>query len=205
VNEAISNNTAEIFRPSDTLYQIAGEDYVEMAFRYARAADPAAKLFYNDYRFSNPVKRQKIYDMLVRLLNKGTPIDGVGFQSHYIPDEITESYLQETIDMFASLGLKIQITELDVSVYDYRTPGSPDMNPADDQYTAAREAKQTATYDMLFKVYRRNKDKITGISFWGAADSRNNFRTNEIGKMDYPFLFDEFYKPKKAFYKAVSF
>lgn len=205
VNEAISNNASEIYRPIDTLYTIAGEDYVEMAFRYARAAAPNAKLFYNDYRFSNPVKRQKIYDMLNRLLAKGTPIDGVGMQSHYIPNEITETYLQETIDMFAGLGLKIQVTELDVSVYDYRTPGSPDLNPADDQYTAAREAIQTATYDMLFKVYRRNKGKITGVTFWGAADSRDNFRTNDIGKMDYPFLFDEYLKPKKAFNKVISF
>jgi endo-1,4-beta-xylanase len=205
VNEAISNNASEVYRPADTLYSIAGEDYVEMAFRYANAADPAAKLFYNDYRFSNPVKRQKIYEMLSRLKAKGTPIHGVGMQSHYIPDEITETYLQETIDMFSGLGLEVQITELDVSVYDHRTPGNPDLNPLDDQYTTARETKQTATYDMLFRVYRRNKNKITGITFWGAADSRSNFRTNDIGKMDYPFLFDEFLKPKQSYQKVTTF
>jgi endo-1,4-beta-xylanase len=55
-------------------------------------------------------------------------------------------------------------------------------------------------YDMLFKVYRRNKDKITGETFWGTADSRSNFRTKRLGKMDYPFLFDEQLQPKKVFY-----
>lgn len=207
VNEAISNNADpnEILRPDDILNQIAGEDYIEMAFRYARVTDPNAKLFYNDYRFSDPIKRKKIFDLIKRLKDKGTPIDGVGMQSHYIPNEITESYLQETIDMFSSLGLEIQVTELDVSVYDYRSVNSSDMNPLDDVYTTQREQIQTNTYEMLFRVYRKNKTKITGITFWGYADSRDNFRTNNIGKMDYPFLFDEFLKPKKSYYKAILF
>jgi len=207
VNEAIVNNddTTIIYRATtDTLYMIAGEDYIEMAFRYAYAANNQVKLFYNDYRFSNPIKRKKIYKMLKRLIEKGVPIDGVGMQEHLIPDEMTEAYLQETIDMFAGLGLKIQITELDLSVYDYRTPGSPDLNIADSAYTSTREAKQNAFYEMLFRTYRRNKNNITGITFWGVRDSHDNFRTNDIGKMDYPFLFDEQYKNKSAFYKVVK-
>ncbi len=205
VNEAISNNPREIFRPEDSLNMIAGEEYVEMAFRYARKADPEAQLFYNDYRFADPVKRQKIYELIRNLKAKGTPIDGVGMQSHYTPGEITAAYLQETIDMFAGLGVKVQVTELDVSVYDIRNRKLMEAQKNDDVYTPARQAEQQAMYSMLFEVYRKNHDKITGVTFWGTSDMRKNYRTNKIKKMDYPFLFDENMQPKKAFYSIINF
>jgi len=205
VNEAISDSPKEVYRPKDSLYAIAGEDYVEMAFRFAREADPGAKLFYNDYRFSDPIKRKKIYDLLKRLLEKGTPIDGVGMQSHYTPGEVTREYLQETIDMFSGLGLKIQVTELDVSVYNYRDKKSMDADKTDEKYTPERAARQEAMYRMLFEVYRANKEKISGVTFWGTSDMRNNFRQNRIGKMDYPFVFDENMEPKKVYYTITQF
>jgi endo-1,4-beta-xylanase len=205
VNEAISDKADEIFRENDTLNIIAGEAYIEMAFRFAREADPKAQLYYNDYRFSNPVKRKKIYDLLKRLKERGTPIDGVGLQSHYTPNEVTEAYLQETFDMFSNLGLKIQITELDVSVYNYRDKNHPDAAINDDAYTDARKQAQEDFYKMLFSVYRKNKDKITAVTFWGSSDARKNYRTNRIGKMDYPFLFDENRMPKQVFFAVTRF
>jgi endo-1,4-beta-xylanase len=207
VNESISENSQSdsIFRPSDPLFQILGEEYVAQAFIMARAVDPKAQLYYNDFRFSDPVKRKKIYDLLKRLLDRGVPIDGVGFQTHLIPDEETEAYLQESIDMFSKLGLKIQITELDVSVYKFRDPKHPDANKADDAYTDARKQKQADMFDMVMRVCRRNVGKVTGVTFWGTSDARRNYRTIRIGKMDYPFLFDEFMKPKPMFYKIVDF
>jgi len=205
VNEAVSDNRDEYFRPRDSLFLIAGEEYVERAFRYAREADPDALLFYNDYRFSNPVKRKKIYELLKRLKEKGVPVDGVGLQSHYVPGEISEAYLQETIDMFSGLGLKIQVTELDVSVYNYRVNNGNKKAPEDDSYSAQRQRQQAETYEMLFKVYRRNRGKITGVTFWGSSDRRDNYRTRKIGKMDYPFLFDESLKPKPVFYKIINY
>lgn len=205
VNEAISDNPKEIFREKDTLFAIAGEEYVEMAFRMAREADPNAQLFYNDYRFSDPVKRKKIFDLLKRLKEKGVPIDGVGMQSHYVPNEVTREYLQETIDMFAGIGLKVQVTELDVSVYNYRDKKSTDADKNDDKYTDERKKQQADMYNMLFEVYRKNKNKITGVTFWGTSDMRKNYRTNRIGKMDYPFLFDENMKPKPFFGNLVNF
>jgi endo-1,4-beta-xylanase len=205
VNEAISDAPKDFFKEKDTLYKIAGEDYVEMAFRYARAADPKAQLYYNDYRFSDSTKRRKIFELLKRLKTKGTPIDGVGMQSHYIPNEVTRSYLQETIDMFVGLGLKVQVTELDVSVYNYRDKNGLDANKLDDAYTDSRKKSQENFYKMLFEVYRKNKSVITGVTFWGSNDMRQNYRTNRIGKMDYPFLFDEFMQPKPVYNKIINF
>lgn len=205
VNEAISDNPKEYFKSKDTLFAIAGEEYIEMAFRFARSADPKAQLFYNDYRFSDPVKRGKIFQLLKKLKEKGVPIDGVGIQSHYIPNEVTKEYLQETFDMFASIGLKVQITELDVSVYNYRDKNNLESNKNDSDYTEERQKRQEEMFKMLFEVYRKNKSIISGVTFWGTSDMRKNYRTIRIGKMDYPFLFDEFMKPKKAFYSITSF
>jgi endo-1,4-beta-xylanase len=208
VNESISedsNKPDEIYRPTDPLFQILGEEYVAQAFIMARAADPKAQLYYNDFRFSDPVKRKKIYDLLKRMLDRGVPIDGVGFQTHLIPDEETEEYLQESIDMFSKLGLKVQITELDVSVYKFRDPKHPDANKSDDAYTDARKQKQADMFEMVMRVCRRNAGKITGVTFWGTSDARKNYRTVRIGKMDYPFIFDEFMKPKPFFNRIVNF
>jgi endo-1,4-beta-xylanase len=126
-------------------------------------------------------------------------------QSHYTPNEVTREYLQETIDMFAGLGLEVQVTELDISVYNYRDKKGMEANKADDAYTDTRKKSQEEFYTMLFEVYRKNKSKITGVTFWGSSDMRKNYRTNRIGKMDYPFVFDEFMKPKPVYYKLVNF
>lgn len=205
VNEAISNQPNEVFRANDPLHAILGEDYVAQAFIMARAADPKCQLYYNDYRFSDPVKRKKIYGLMKRMKERGVPIDGIGFQEHLVPDEMTEEYFQETIDMFSALGLKIQITELDISVYNFRDEKNPNIDKSDDKYTEARKKKQEEMFDMVFRVCRKNKDKIRGITFWGTTDARNNYRTIRLGKMDYPFIFDEFMKPKPLISRLIDF
>lgn len=205
VNEAISNNDSEVFRPDDPLYQILGEDYIAEAFKIAHEVDPNCQLYYNDYRFSDPVKRQKIYELMKRMKEKGVPIDGIGFQFHLVPDEITEEYFQETIDLFSGLGLKIQITELEISVYNYRTPKHPDKDINDDAYTPQRIQKQAEMYDMVMRVCRENKKVVEAVTLWATGDSRDNFRTKLLKKMDYPFLFDEYMKPKPFINSIINF
>ncbi|WP_205903224.1 endo-1,4-beta-xylanase, partial [Pseudomonas viridiflava] len=92
---------------------ICGEDFIAKAFEYAHAADPAAKLYYNDYNTERPEKREQIYRLLKSLKDKGVPVDGVGFQAHWSLQEPDESALRSAIERYSSLGLKIQITELD--------------------------------------------------------------------------------------------
>lgn len=205
VNEAVSDNPKELFRARDTLNIIAGEEYIEKAFQFAHEADPSARLFYNDYRFSDSIKRRKIYNLLKRLKSKGVPIHGVGLQSHYVPEEVSSSYLQETIDMFYGLGLEIQITELDVSIYNYRAKDFSSKEGIDSVNQNEYFERQRKFYSMLFNLYRKNKDKITSVTFWGSSDMRNNFRTRRIGRMDYPFLFDEDMKPKQVFFDVLNF
>ena len=206
VNEVISDKADEYFRPS-LFYQICGEDFVEKAFEYAHAADPNALLFYNDYNEISPVKREKIIKMVKGLQAKGIPIHGIGLQAHWATNEPSGEQLEKTLEDFSKLGLKIQITELDISVYpkehESRERKASDY---DTTFTPEKELKQQQVYQMCFKLFRKYKEHITGITFWNISDRRSwldNFPVR--GRKDYPLLFDKNLKRKKAFWDVVNF
>ena len=200
VNEAIDDDDSKFLRETDW-YKICGEEYIAKAFQWAHDADPDARLFYNDYNTEFPAKRDKVYRLLKQLLDDGVPVHGVGLQGHWSISNPSETDLRESIEKFSSLGLKIQITELDVSVYN-----SNETNPADNVFTADREKKQIDKYGMIFRVFREYKNVITGVTFWNVSDKSSwldNFPVN--GRKNYPLLFDQNLKPKKAFLEVIKF
>ncbi|WP_029286667.1 endo-1,4-beta-xylanase [Pedobacter sp. R20-19] len=204
VNEVIADDST-YFRNSQ-LYKIAGEDFVEMAFRYAHEADPKARLFYNDYNTEQPKKRDKIYKMLKALLAKGVPIHGIGLQGHWSVSNPSRSELEKSISLFAGLGLDVQITELDVSVYAGNQGGQLIQNAAQKakaEFTPEMESRQMEQYKMIFEVLRKYKKNITGVTFWNLSD-RYTWLDGR-GKKNYPLLFDTELKPKKAFYEVTKF
>jgi endo-1,4-beta-xylanase len=200
VNEAIDDDSLKFFRETDW-YKICGEEYITKAFQWAHAADPDALLFYNDYNTEYPGKRDKIYRLLKSLIDKGVPVTGIGLQGHWNIYDPSEKDLRAAIEKYSLLGLRIQITELDVSVY------SPDeKNPADNVFTAERERKQVEKYQMVFRVLREYKNVIKGVTFWNVSDKSSwldNFPVR--GRKNYPLLFDQDMKPKKAYWKVVEF
>ncbi len=205
VNEAVPDGGTEIYRNSK-FYEIIGEEYIELAFRYAHEADPNAQLFYNDYNTENKVKREKIYQLVKGLVEKGVPIHGVGLQGHWSLYEPTAQELEESITKFASLGLKVQITELDVSVYPKEHASRERKETDKAEFTPEMNDKQAAHYKMLFEIFRKHKDKITGITFWNLSDRYSwldNFPVR--GRKDFPLLFDQNHQPKKAFWEVVKF
>ena len=111
VNEAFNDDGTL----RDTIWlQKLGPGYIADAFRWAHQADPKALLFYNDYNieYTGP-KSNAVYQLVKDLKAKGVPIDGVGFQTHLdtqypLPD------LQNNLQRFADLGLKVAETEVDV-------------------------------------------------------------------------------------------
>lgn len=204
VNEVIADDST-YFRNSQ-LYKIAGEDFVEMAFRYAHEADPKARLFYNDYNTEQPKKRDKIYKMLKALLAKGVPIHGIGLQGHWSVSNPSRSELEKSISLFAGLGLDVQITELDVSVYEGNQGGQLIQNAAQKakaEFTPEMESRQLEQYKMIFEVLRKYKKNITGVTFWNLSDCYTWL--DGRGKKNYPLLFDTELKPKKAFYEVTKF
>jgi endo-1,4-beta-xylanase len=199
-NEVISDNPNEYFRNSPW-YRICGEEFVARAFEYAHAADPGALLFYNDYNETNPVKREKIFRLVKGLKDAGIPINGVGLQSHWSMYDITSGQIDSTLSRFAELGLKVQITELDLKVQ-HNGPGARrDTIPG---YTAEREKIQTEQYEMIFRLFRKYRDLISAVTFWNVSD-RSSWLDRRGGGKAYPLLFDTTYQPKKAYWRVVNF
>ncbi|MGW8767203.1 endo-1,4-beta-xylanase [Streptomyces sp. NPDC055815] len=114
VNEAFVDGTSGARRDSNL--QRTGNDWIEVAFRTARAADPAAKLCYNDYNIENWTwaKTQAVYSMVKDFKQRGVPIDCVGFQSHFNSDSPYNSNFRTTLQSFAALGVDVAVTELDI-------------------------------------------------------------------------------------------
>lgn len=206
VNEAISDKADEFYRPS-LFYKIIGPEFIEFAFKWAHEADPDALLFYNDYNEINPVKREKIYKLVSDLKSKGVPIHGVGLQGHWSIYEPTEQVLEATLKRFSELGLQVQITELDISVYP-KGHSSRERRPEDSltAYTPERETMQVERYKICFDLFRKYNKSISSVTFWNISDRTSwldNFPVR--GRKDYPLLFDKDLKPKRAFGEVVNF
>ncbi|MDT0347434.1 endo-1,4-beta-xylanase [Streptomyces sp. DSM 44938] len=151
VNEAFADGTSGARRDSNL--QRTGNDWIEVAFRTARAADPNAKLCYNDYNTDGiNAKSNAIYNMVRDFKARGVPIDCVGFQSH-LTNSVPSDY-QANLQRFADLGVDVQITELDIS-------GS---NQANVYATVTRACLAVA--------------RCTGITVWGIRDS-DSWRTGQ--------------------------
>lgn len=205
-NEVISDKPDEYLRPSEW-YKICGEEYIAKAFQWAHEADPNALLFYNDYNEISPVKREKIYRLVKSLKDAGVPIHGVGLQAHWAINEPSREQLDSTLKRFADLGLKIQITELDISVYPKEhNARERRLEDANTSFTFEKENAQIEKYKMCFQLFRKYKNVISGVTFWNISDKYSwldNFPVKN--RKDYPLLFDKDLKPKKAYWEVVKF
>lgn len=214
VNEALNDDGT--WRESPW-YQILGEDYIIKAFEYAAQADPNAELYYNDYNLFKPEKRAGAIKIVKMLQDKGLRIDGVGIQGHYginYPD-LTE--LENSIKAFAALGVKVMITELDISVLPFPEEENQGadvsidlalqdkLNPYANGLDAEMEQKLSANYTALFKIFLRHQDDISRITFWGVNDAqtwRNDWPMK--GRADYPLLFDRNNKAKPVLNELIE-
>ena len=115
VNEAFADGNSGGRRSSNL--QSTGNDWIEDAFKTARAADPNVKLCYNDYNIDlwSWAKTKGVYNMVKDFKARGVPIDCVGLQSHFNSNSPWNSEYRTTIQQFAALGVDVQITELDIN------------------------------------------------------------------------------------------
>ena len=205
VNEAINdlgNAQAENLRNSSWL-QALGPEFLTLAFKFAHEADPDAKLYYNDYGIEAGPKHASSMLLLKRLLKEGTPIHGVGIQGHWTTSHIPYAALDEAISDYASLGLKVSITELDVTIrgesggqfgFGRRRFGGPPPEPPKPQDLKA----QADTYARLFSICIKHKTTLERVTFWGLSDRR----TWRYGQ--YPLIFDSDNQRKPAYAAIVE-
>jgi endo-1,4-beta-xylanase len=172
VNEAFADGSTA--HRSSVFQNVLGNGFIEEAFRTARAADPAAKLCYNDYNIENwsDAKTQGVFAMVRDFKSRGVPIDCVGFQAHFGSGGPPSSF-QTTLSNFAAQGVDVQITELDIA--------------------SAPASAYSATVTACMNVAR-----CGGITVWGIRDS-DSWRASSN-----PLLFDGSGNKKAAYTAVLT-
>lgn len=199
VNEAVSDKNEELLRPSQWLH-IIGEDFIAKAFEYAHEADPSAQLFYNDYNESMPAKREKIYTLVKSLKEKGVPIHGVGLQAHWNLDFPSIDHIRQAIERYASLGLKLHVTELDLSVFHHEDQRTDLTAPTEEMLV-----RQAERYSQIFRVFKEYSEVIASVTFWGVADDYTWLDDFPVhGRKNWPFVFDTKQSPKQSFWNIID-
>lgn len=134
-----------------------GEAYLPIAFATAAAADPTAKLYYNDYNIESPSAKSTAAANIVKLIQSyGVKIDGVGMQAHFIVGSSpSESALSSTLSSYTSLGVEAAYTELDIRLQ---------LPPTD-----AQLAQQSTDYRAVAAACIKNTDCV-GITIWDWTD-----------------------------------
>ena len=180
VNEALNDDGTR----RDCLWKrVIGDDWIAQAFRFARSADPAAKLFYNEVRadFASPK-----YDATVNLVRElrlgGAPVDGAGLQYHLTDRMPTQEQVQGAIRGLGDLGVEVHISELDVPVW--RFGGTPER----------KFGRQAEVYRAVAGACQAEPACVR-ITTWGFTD-RYTWRLPWQESLPLPF--DSEYRPKPS-------
>ncbi len=183
----------------DTLY-IDGNPYpnwmaysptaIEDAFKLARATDPNALLFYNDYNIENDgPKWDGVLAMVRDFRARGIPIDGVGFQAHLgIEVPLNDYQLREHFRQLNDLGVRVRVSELDVTI---------------NEGTGSEEARlsEQAAYYYRVTTACLQAPNCDAINMWAVSDqySWKNDPSNG-GEATKATIFDSNFDPKPAYY-----
>ncbi len=171
--------------------QKLGRDYIARCFQYARQADPAAILFYNDYgnEYSS-AKRTAILNMISDFKARNIPIDGIGMQMHMTVGQ-TDANIASAINSAAATGLKVHISELDIRLNANKDAVFP--------FTTTLANNQSAKYEFVFKTFKSIPvAQQFGITTWNVTDA-DSWIPGWQGAPDYPLPFDKNYQRKDAY------
>ncbi len=213
VNEALNENGT--LRKSVFLNSY-GKDFLTHAFKLAAKADPKTDLYYNDYNLCNAKKRKGAVELVKNLQKKGAKIDGVGEQGHWNLTSPSLDEIEQTILDFSELGVKVAITELDISVLpnprdvvgadvNQKAEASEKMNPYPKVLPDSIQTQLAERYEAIFKLFLKHQDKISRVTFWGVNDGQSWLNGWPMkGRTNYPLLFDREFKPKDAYNKVLK-
>jgi endo-1,4-beta-xylanase len=179
VNEAFNDDGT---LRNDAWKQKVGDDYIALCFQWAHEADPAAKLFYNDYGMESfdtangakSAKAQAVLDLVKDFKKRGIPIDGVGFQTHSSGEYPgTGPAIKDMMTKLGALGVKVEVTELDVKEHG-------DEAGKAQRYAAVGTACAQA-------------GNCTGVTTWGLYDGHTWLPGSD------PLMLDKNYKAKPSY------
>lgn len=216
VNEALASDGTLV---ENVFYRKMGPSYIEECFRWAHEADPKAFLIYNDNkvegcgcgddvqlrsrkckaRSPNQAKSDGFYNLLKDLVQKNVPIHGAGMQAHFSAGGVsnqrapTPSMVKRQIRRIGKLGLKVNISEMDVRVSTLKSTTTGDS--ADD--SRVKEIAQTEIYQGILTA-ALSEPAFHGIWLWGFTD-RHTWVKNFYHD-DNPLIFDESYKRKSSYF-----
>ncbi len=191
VNEALADEgqpTVENILRSTVFSQKMGHNFIDQSFINARAIDPQVDLFYNDYNIeAGGQKTANLLALVDGMRSRGVPITGVGFQMHVTIDWPSLAAIESSMKAVADRGLKVKISEMDVS-----------MKSAYSSFTPDAATRQQQRYHDIIAAYLRvvPPAQRAGITVWGVWDADSWI--NQPGSPDWPLLFDANFQPKPA-------
>ena len=219
VNEVIDDDGS--YRQTKWVKGIgSGDEFVKLAFKYAAQYSPKSELYYNDFNAWRPSKRDGIVKMVKMLQASGIKIDGIGIQGHWGLNYPKTEYIEQAIDAYAALGVKVMITELDVDVLPLTKEGQiigqgmsekqfqneefkTFLDPYQKGLPANIQKALTERYAELYGIFYKRKDKIDRVTLWGVHDGMNWKNDYPIpNRTNYPLLWDRNKQAKPAL-KAV--
>jgi endo-1,4-beta-xylanase len=190
--------------PSDEAYF----DFIGRCFRYAHNADPDALLFYNDYGQDNSTrdfeKHRAIISQIEKWKAQGVPIHGYGLQMHanvYRPID----HIEKAMEMAASTGLLIHLSELDVSINwaQWDIDGVPGGVQGVNEVNDDLRRRHGLRYKEIAEAYQKivPREQQFGITLWQVSDKYSEIREK---RFEYPTLFDESNSRKASFYRFAE-
>lgn len=188
VNEAVEpdQDGPGLYRTRSPWFASAGQDFLPAAFRAARRyAAPGQTLCYNDYNAFEPVKRDAILDVL-KMLKAENLVDTMGMQGHYLLPHLDIAACETAARAYAALGLKLQVTELDIH-----------CNSDDEAHVAALAEAYRSWFAMIKKLVKEGIP-VEAVTFWGVTDA-DSWLPNFRKEPSYPLLITADRKTKPAF------
>lgn len=211
VNEAIEADGS--YRKSK-FYEILGEEYIPLAFRYAHEADPDAELYYNDFGMHHPGRRDGVVRLVKSLKEKGLRIDAVGLQGHMGMDYPSVEEFEKSMLAFAATDVKVMITEWEMSALPTIHDGAnisdtvvfkEAMNPYPESLPDSVSRIWNARMKAFFDLFVKHADIVDRVTVWGVSDGdswKNDFPVK--GRKEYPLLFDRNHRPKPFLRELLS-
>ena len=197
INEVFTDGTPNLRTGSstrDAYYwaQYLGRGYIAKTFKYAREANPNCDLFVNDYNLeSNAAKLDSTIGLVKELLSQNVPVTGIGTQMH-MSINTPQAGIVSMFQKMAATGLKVRISELDISINPSNTTG---FVPTKALYDA-----QAAMFNFVVKTYIANVPVAQrhGITVWGVSD-KDSWITPTFNRPDFPLMWDNNFAKKSAY------